>query len=98
MWLCLPLAWYAQGLVTAGNGFTTSPSFAVPPSLPSPPPFKGYHIQYLTYEMLLLLRMSLQSRRRLLVLMYYTAIVSLFVLFGVLIIPDVVRRGGVGEA
>lgn len=31
-----------------------------------------------------------QARRRLLVLTYYTAIVSLFVLFGVLIIPDVV--------
>jgi len=36
----------------------------------------------------------LQTRRRLLVIAYYTAIVSLFTLFGVLIIPDVV--GGVG--
>jgi predicted PurR-regulated permease PerM len=34
-----------------------------------------------------------QARRRLLVIAYYTAIVSLFTLFGVLIIPDVVREG-----
>ena len=34
-----------------------------------------------------------QDRRRFLVIAYYTAIVSLFTLFGVLIIPDVVREG-----
>ena len=34
---------------------------------------------------------ALQDRRRVLVMCYYTAIVSLFTLFGVLIIPDVVR-------
>ncbi|EFN55763.1 hypothetical protein CHLNCDRAFT_52421 [Chlorella variabilis] len=33
------------------------------------------------------------DRRRFLVIAYYTAIVSLFTLFGVLIIPDVVREG-----
>ncbi|KAI7837146.1 hypothetical protein COHA_009023 [Chlorella ohadii] len=38
-------------------------------------------------------RFSPQTRRRLLVCAYYTAIVSLFTLFGVLIIPDVVREG-----
>jgi hypothetical protein len=37
--------------------------------------------------------MSPQRRRRLLVFLYYTAIVSLFTLFGVLIIPDVIREG-----
>lgn len=39
----------------------------------------------------LLNRFTPQKRRRLLVTAYYTAIVSLFTLFGVLIIPDVVR-------
>ena len=34
---------------------------------------------------------AVQARRRLLVLLFYSAIISLFVLFGVLIIPDVVR-------
>ncbi|KAL4858147.1 putative transport protein YdbI [Chlorella vulgaris] len=38
-------------------------------------------------------RFSPQDRRRFLVVTYYTAIVSLFTLFGVLIIPDVVREG-----
>lgn len=38
-------------------------------------------------------RFSPQDRRRFLVIAYYTAIVSLFTLFGVLIIPDVVREG-----
>lgn len=37
---------------------------------------------------------TLQARRRLLVLLYYSAIISLFVLFGVLIIPDVVSGLG----
>jgi predicted PurR-regulated permease PerM len=37
--------------------------------------------------------LHLQDRRRFLVVTYYTAIVSLFTLFGVLIIPDVVREG-----
>ncbi|GAB4823028.1 hypothetical protein N2152v2_010074 [Parachlorella kessleri] len=41
----------------------------------------------------LLTRFSPQARRRLLVLLFYSAIISLFVLFGVLIIPDVVREG-----
>ena len=41
----------------------------------------------------LLRGLSVQRRRRLLVVAYYTAIVSLFSLFGVLIIPDVVREG-----
>lgn len=35
---------------------------------------------------------AVQSRRRFLVVAYFTAIVSLFTLFGVLIIPDVVSR------
>jgi predicted PurR-regulated permease PerM len=38
-------------------------------------------------------RMTPQARRRVLVLVYYTFIISLFTLFGVLIIPDVVREG-----
>ena len=33
------------------------------------------------------------QRRRLLVVIFYTAILSIFTLFGVLIIPDVVREG-----
>lgn len=37
--------------------------------------------------------LSPQRRRRLLVLVYFTFIVMLFTLFGVLIIPDVVREG-----
>lgn len=37
--------------------------------------------------------LSPQTRRRVLVLVYYTFIISLFTLFGVLIIPDVVREG-----
>ncbi|KAL4435187.1 hypothetical protein ABPG77_001869 [Micractinium sp. CCAP 211/92] len=44
-------------------------------------------------DWLLLKRFSPQARRRLLVITYYTMIVSLFTLFGVLIIPDVVREG-----
>lgn len=38
-------------------------------------------------------RLSRQKRRRILVLVYYTFILLLFSLFGVLIIPDVVREG-----
>jgi len=37
--------------------------------------------------------LSPQRRRRVLVLVYYTFIVLVFSLFGVLIIPDVVREG-----
>lgn len=37
--------------------------------------------------------LSPQRRRRVLVLVYYTFIILLFTLFGVLIIPDVVREG-----
>lgn len=37
--------------------------------------------------------LSPQRRRRVLVFVYYTCIVLLFTLFGVLIIPDVVREG-----
>lgn len=37
--------------------------------------------------------LTAQRRRRVLVTVYYTFIVSLFILFGVLIIPDVVREG-----
>ena len=37
--------------------------------------------------------MSPQRRRRVLVLVYYTFIILVFSLFGVLIIPDVVREG-----
>lgn len=37
--------------------------------------------------------LSPQRRRRILVLVYYTFIILLFTLFGVLIIPDVVREG-----
>ena len=40
-----------------------------------------------------LLAACLQARRRLLVIAYYMAIVSLLTLFGVLIVPDVVREG-----
>lgn len=40
-----------------------------------------------------LVRLSPQARRRVLVLVYYTFILLLFSLFGVLIIPDVVREG-----
>ena len=38
-------------------------------------------------------RMSPQKRRRVLVIVYYTGILLLLTLFGVLIIPDVVREG-----
>lgn len=44
-------------------------------------------------DLLPLRRFTPQKRRRLLVTAYFTAIVSLFTLFGVLIIPDVVREG-----
>jgi len=37
--------------------------------------------------------LSPQRRRRVLVMVYYTFIILLFTLFGVLIIPDVVREG-----
>ena len=51
-------------------------------ALPAPPPVTAP-----------LLAACLQARRRLLVIAYYMAIVSLLTLFGVLIVPDVVREG-----